>query len=31
MTYFVIFLADIPATFNNPYTEFVLLDTNYSD
>ena len=31
MTYFVIFLADISATFNNPYTEFVLLDTNHSD
>ena len=30
MTYFVIFLADISAIFNNPYTGFVLLDTNYN-
>jgi hypothetical protein len=28
MIYFVIFLADISATVNNPYTEFVLLFTN---
>ena len=30
MTYFVIFLAGIYAIINNPYTEFVLLDTNYN-
>ena len=30
MIYFVIFLADISSIFNNPYTKFVLLDTNYN-
>ena len=30
MTYFVILLADISAIINDPFTGFILLDTNYS-
>jgi hypothetical protein len=31
MTYLlIVLLADISALINNPYTEFVLLDTNYN-
>ena len=30
LQYFIIFLADISAIFSNPYTTFVLLDTDYN-
>jgi hypothetical protein len=30
MAYISIFLTDISAIINNPYAEFVLLDTNYN-